>query len=100
MIFKGTKGDWRVGEPEPVNRIGLGTTTKILSGYRLNEKVVARVLGTQKPSNQANAKLIAAAPELLAALQEVLIDERDYKNCTELSVATRAKIENLIRKTL
>jgi len=67
MEFKGTKGDWKIGEDyHELTEIPLNT---------LNDNIVVVDNGGQKierEERQANAKLIAAAPELLKALQDLL----------------------------
>lgn len=73
---KHTKGPWRL-EADPCHFDSLTTVT---GGQRMNAKphawpaypLTVQVGGTATlMEQQANARLIAAAPELLAALQEV-----------------------------
>ena len=57
-------------------------------------------VGIQKKEAKENAKLRAAAPELLEALQEVLENDLSENNITTLSLHTRAFIQNRINKAL
>ena len=62
MEFKGTKEPWYLGRKIQIPNIPGSYYTQIRSGVHY---VIGRVYGTHKEENQANAKLIAAAPELL-----------------------------------
>lgn len=67
MEFQGTKGEWEVIGQRPLCEYVIGREnytvafTSIIEGASEGEKEVA----------EANAQLIAAAPELLEALQEL-----------------------------
>ena len=61
--------------PGPWTQDSLGGTTVWASGKR----AVAQCTGFERSENVANARLIAAAPELLDALRE-LVAEHDERN--------------------
>lgn len=68
--FKGTPGPWRVGDKD-------GIFTSVVhdsEGIGMCPHVLAKVTTRYSSSEQAiaNANLIAAAPELLEALQEMV----------------------------
>jgi hypothetical protein len=66
--FKGTKGDWEIEYHDVGAAIGRADL----------DYQVADVYGYNDSECKANAKLIAAAPDLLEALQEmVLVFNRD-----------------------
>ena len=76
MEFKGTKGKWKIRQNIPYDTGGF----VVYSGTGKDNKTVVRLpYGNIVPcpktkeyfENEANAKLIAAAPELLEALQDV-----------------------------
>ena len=62
MEFKGTKDEWVVSKENPK------MVLTISGGYKPNAMMLTSV---SKEEMKANAKLIAAAPELLEALLEV-----------------------------
>ena len=64
FMNKHTSGPWLVGPQQSVTSRGWAITDK--NGNRL-----AFVIGEQSPELQANARLIAAAPELLSVLEDV-----------------------------
>lgn len=64
--FKGTKGEWRIEEgTEPIEVV------LIEKGWQIGTVVVA-YMGQEDEAGMANAHLIAAAPDLLAACQKSL----------------------------
>jgi len=65
-MSKHTPGPWSIGEHQKI--ISTGWSIRIPS----DGSAIAYVLGERNPELQANARLIAAAPDLLAALQELL----------------------------
>ena len=72
MTTQHTTGPWRLSS---------GDETEIFSGA----KPVARahcggLTSVKLPEAEANARLIAAAPELLAALQDLTITARTFRN--------------------
>lgn len=90
MEFKGTPFTWHVSKEDKSFEVLAGGETKIC--------LVA--LHDMSGEQEANAKLIAAAPELLKALQEVLENDLSTTNFTKLSVHTRAFVQNRINKAL
>jgi hypothetical protein len=49
-------------------------------------KVIVRFCDEPSPIGQANARLIAAAPDLLEALEKILVSDREgYPNCNLFS---------------
>lgn len=70
--FKGTKGPWRVSEKRG-DMIDIRHGDNSIGAMSLN---LARVTARQcwASEAEANAKLIAASPDLLEALQEVLYE--------------------------
>ncbi len=66
MSMKHTPGPWHVQSPQPARFPGYTIMNEGNNGYVATVQIRA-----QNPAN-ANARLIAAAPELLEALNEVL----------------------------
>lgn len=89
--FKGTKGEWVIQQDSQYPTLH-GIWSKGPNTY------IARTCFA--PSSEANAKLIAAAPDLLEALQTVLEGDRDPSQFTILSAYDRGVIEAAIKKAL
>jgi hypothetical protein len=74
-MSKHTKGPWKAGTTyehgEPVGAV-------VRSGVRFVAECPTGVCGHHQPECEANAALIAAAPDLLAACREAL---EDYAGC-------------------
>jgi hypothetical protein len=66
LEFKGTKGEWKLSESKTFGRqmVDLGDFNGCIDVWYHNGESMT------KEEAEANAKLIAAAPELLEALQE------------------------------
>lgn len=95
MEFKGTKGEWRA-----INNGHFWDITPDGSIQCLGSTTSNKFLNIDKEKEEANAKLIAAAPELLEALQEVLPHLGHY---ADLHVSVQKKVikaEKAINKAL
>lgn len=78
MEFKGTKGEWEVYDNGNFPEIKLkgqyvGQICMMPYSNAEFEKAV-----NSKEENEANAKLIAAAPDLLQALQKIAVNSNDH----------------------
>lgn len=90
--FKGTRGPWRVSEMRG-DLIDIRHSDEGIGAISLNlAHVVARK--TWLKEAEANAKLIAAAPELLEALQEIM--DSNYVLPKELVTLANAAIEKAL----
>jgi hypothetical protein len=77
MTLKHTPGPWLMAAPKDYDSDGIGVMAKNKYGVHY---YVARAgyMGSADPDYaEANARLISAAPDLLAALQNILDYERD-----------------------
>jgi len=95
MEFKGTKGEW-IADLEYIKST---TIVEIKAGDSNTDDWAVFTLYNAKDreTQEANAKLIAAAPEMLAQLQEVLSYlESDTK--AEAEEMLSHKIQQLIKK--
>jgi hypothetical protein len=102
--FKGTKGDWSIRQNIPYDTGGW----VVYSGLGEYNKTICRLpYGNKIPQpkdqgfleNEANAKLIAAAPDLLEALQEMVLvfDRDDNDNAQHIRVGNaEAAIEKAL----
>ena len=84
LEFKGTKGEWK---------IGLQNYIKVNEEDPKNTSLICLMQGYNTEETKANAKLIAAAPELLKALIKSvesmkLADEVEFRD--EIKQATEA----------
>jgi len=61
-----TPGPWKIGQHLPITSIGWSVT------IAEDGSAIAYVLGDKNPELRANARLIAAAPDLLEALDDAL----------------------------
>lgn len=84
-----TSGPWKANSGATV--YVAGDEWETLSSGRTIRKRVAHALGNSIPEVEANARLIAAAPELLAALEMV---ERRWES-TEYHSPTREEMEQV-----
>jgi len=77
-----TKGEWKLN---PLN----WHQVCINPNDALKTSIIAMVYGGDK-EHEANAKLIASAPDLLWALQVIVSDHRNKLNITDRAVAQKA----------
>lgn len=81
-----TEGPWRVEEKEERIAVVLEKSgEKMPDGFIWLPVAICRVgegVGRSREQALANARLIAAAPELLAALEALLAEARTYKLTT------------------
>lgn len=93
MEFEGTVGVWEVN-PKASRNVRCGNTTIANCSSGQN--------GENEEEEIANAKLIAAAPELLEALREVLKKFVDYRNedLTIDALMVKQNAESVIEKAL
>lgn len=87
MEFKGTKGKWKLSgktKSYPISEIVSSVETDLEIAY-----VLPKVSGTR----EANAKLIASAPEMLEMLKDILsgMKNENYEVC-------QTEIQELIKK--
>ena len=94
--FKGTKGEWKVGNSDTHNYIYNNASDDPFRNFTIancdND-------GIQKKEAKENAKLIAAAPELLKALQGI-IGQVHNEHCSEYMDEYLIKSEEAINKAL
>lgn len=94
--FKGTPGPWRVSEKRG-DLIDIRHNGNGIGAISLNlAHVVARQSWLKEA--EANAKLIAAAPELLKALQETIHEVGHWLSTQKPEL--KEKIESAIKKAL
>ena len=83
MEFKGTKGEWKVGNSDTHNYIYNNASDDPFRNFTIancdND-------GIQKKEAKENAKLIAAAPDLLDALQGTLKRLNDLRESGRISL--------------
>ena len=83
-MSKHTAGPWRIQE----SFVNNGQRWSIL--FRDDSKWLASVLHNNNDESMANAKLMAAAPELLEALESLLEQTRQYGHTAEITAAEAA----------
>lgn len=71
MEFKGTKGKWRIDVHESSTKVQTMTVVSISDGKGIANMLRFNPYEIPKEVSDANAKLIAAAPELLEALKAI-----------------------------
>ena len=84
MNNKYTPGPWRIGTPPPNGEQTVGTLNGLM--------VAVATIGAEMEETKANARLIAAAPELLEALQSVLDNCLDSEGLCAAHAKARAAI--------
>ena len=86
MTIKHTPGPWRVWTPPPNGEQCIGDSKGLM--------VAVATTGITFNETLANARLIAAAPDLLEALQAIIesVDRNGAAILTELESAARAAI--------
>lgn len=93
MEFKGTKGEWVLTiTPKGVANFQVYK----IDEKRLPDEKICEIAFTHEDEMRANAKLIAAAPELLEALRNLFAAAKD----DYVSFADLAKAERAIEKAL
>lgn len=67
-----TPGPWRVNESKISGKDNISDLTEIVGPQRNgSQRLIAKMYGCALPEGQANARLIAAAPELFEALRDI-----------------------------
>lgn len=84
MSTQYTPGPWRIGTPPPNGEQTIGTLNGLM--------VAVATTGAEMEETKANARLIAAAPELLEALQSVLDNCLDSEGLCAAHAKARAAI--------
>lgn len=97
MEFKGTKGEWNIKHSESkdaFNVVGtiVGGKYKIARCPYFVDITLPEFSARNRSECEANAKLIASAPDLLEACKELLglLEFHGYKNSTEIYKAQQA----------
>ena len=68
-----TPGPWRVNESKISGKDNISDLTEIVGPQRNgSQRLIAKMYGCALPEGQANARLIAAAPELYGALVDLI----------------------------
>lgn len=84
MSTQYTPGPWRIGTPPPNGEQTIGTLNGLM--------VAVATTGAEMEETKANARLIAAAPELLEALQSVLDNCLDSEELCAAHAKARAAV--------
>ena len=90
MEFKGTKGEWKI--------TGTGEQRTIINGGSIDVWWNLSLSDVSEDEGKANAKLIAAAPDLLKALQNLLNTDINNNNWNYAASTNQAR--NAINKAL
>lgn len=84
MEFKGTKGDWTVGDSDTHNYVYNNASDDPCRNFTIAE---CDHVGIQNKESKANAQLIASAPDLLKALKSLIWEvkrlELSHGQCVE-----------------
>lgn len=78
-MSKFTPGPWKIGAPPPSGEQTIGTQQGLM--------VAVATTGSGVPT-EANARLIAAAPDLLEALEESFDFPADFFECDDMDAVT------------
>lgn len=83
-MSKHTPGPWRIGAQPPNGELTIGTEQGLM--------VAVATTGLDMPT-EANARLIAAAPDLLEALERIAnMDSMSYHSLESAKITARAAI--------
>ena len=83
MEFKGTKGKWKVKHKNSFETDVYCGKVRIAEAKHYNTGDLRFKNDPRQREGQANAKLIAAAPELLEALKSCVLSMQAHPDCTE-----------------
>ncbi len=100
MTTQHTPGPWSLGDTQSARfppSVYADRTDELGRGYWTE---VAQVKSNTEPERQANARLIAAAPTMLATLQAVLESMGDYYDATDAAGDEGGSLHDLVESTI